>query len=52
MGYSRGDVADHDQEVLEARWVSVDQALRMLSFKNERRVLEKGRMILAQQNRQ
>jgi 8-oxo-dGTP pyrophosphatase MutT (NUDIX family) len=50
MGYCSGDVADHDQEVLEARWVSFDQALQMLSFKNERQVLEKGRTILAQQN--
>jgi 8-oxo-dGTP pyrophosphatase MutT (NUDIX family) len=43
MEYKGGDVADHDHEVEEARWVSFDEALQMLDFKSERDVLEKAR---------
>jgi 8-oxo-dGTP pyrophosphatase MutT (NUDIX family) len=43
MEYLSGDVADHDHEVTEARWVTFDDALAMLSFQNERAVVEKAR---------
>lgn len=42
MHYTAGDVADHDDEVAEARWVTIDDALRMLEFKSEREVVEKA----------
>lgn len=42
MRYRSGDVEDHDHEVFEARWASVDWALEMLVFKNERVVVEKA----------
>ena len=42
MKYRSGDVADHDHEVAEARWVSVDEALSMLRFKTERDVVGKA----------
>jgi 8-oxo-dGTP pyrophosphatase MutT (NUDIX family) len=45
MKYLSGDVADHDHEVTEARWVSFDDALTMLAFKNEKDVLEKARQL-------
>lgn len=38
--YVSGDVADHDDEVLEARWVDLDEARGMLSFDNEKRVMD------------
>ena len=38
--YRRGDVADHDHEVHEARWIPADEAPALLSFANERRVAE------------
>jgi 8-oxo-dGTP pyrophosphatase MutT (NUDIX family) len=41
--YKSGDVADHDHEVEESRWVSFDEALEMLDFKSEREVVEKAR---------
>lgn len=48
MEYMSGDVADHDHEVEEARWVSFDEALGMLEFKSEREVAEKAReMVMA-----
>lgn len=42
MLYLSGDVADHDQEVNEARWVEVRNALELIAFKSERAVLEKA----------
>ena len=44
--YKSGDVADHDHEVEESRWVSFDEALEMLDFKSEREVVEKAREML------
>jgi 8-oxo-dGTP pyrophosphatase MutT (NUDIX family) len=37
--YRRGDVADHDNEVNEARWVKLADALTLLAFANERKVV-------------
>jgi 8-oxo-dGTP diphosphatase len=42
LRYSGGDVADHDDEVLEARWVTVDEANEMLAFESERGVVKKA----------
>lgn len=46
MRYSSGDVKDHDDEVAESRWVRIDEALKMLVFKNERDVVEKAVKII------
>jgi 8-oxo-dGTP pyrophosphatase MutT (NUDIX family) len=40
--YRSGDVADHDHEVHEARWVSLADAPGMLAFANERQVVERA----------
>ena len=40
MKYLSGDVADHDHEVNEARWMEVGQAVETIAFKSERAVLE------------
>jgi 8-oxo-dGTP pyrophosphatase MutT (NUDIX family) len=47
MAYRSGDVSNHDHEVLEARWVSLEEAIEMLAFKNERVVMEKARQMIA-----
>jgi 8-oxo-dGTP diphosphatase len=44
--YESGDVADHDHEVEEARWVEIGDAERMLEFANERKVVAKARGML------
>lgn len=44
--YRSGDVANHDHEVEEARWVSFEEALQMLEFKSERDVVEKAREMI------
>ena len=42
MNYISGDVADHDHEVTEARWVGFEEALSMLAFQNEKDVVSKA----------
>jgi 8-oxo-dGTP pyrophosphatase MutT (NUDIX family) len=42
LEYVSGDVANHDDEVEEARWVELEAAIGMLSFANERKVVEKA----------
>jgi 8-oxo-dGTP diphosphatase len=48
MEYKSGNVSDHDHEVEEARWVSLEEALEMLDFKSERDVVEKAREMIAE----
>ena len=43
LRYLSGDVAEHDQEVNEARWVDIDQAAQMLSFTSEKKVVQLAR---------
>ena len=46
MKYVAGDVSDHDHEVAEARWVKIDEAVKMLAFKGEKTVAEKAVALL------
>ncbi|HSJ88029.1 MAG TPA: NUDIX hydrolase [Anaerolineales bacterium] len=46
LKYRAGDVADHDHEVAESRWVTFEEALEMLEFKSERHVVEKARTMI------
>ena len=48
LRYRSGDVSDHDHEIEEARWVTLEEPIGMLAFESERGVVEKAReMILA-----
>lgn len=40
MEYESGDTSQHDLEVDGAEWFSLDEALRKISFKGDRRILE------------
>jgi 8-oxo-dGTP pyrophosphatase MutT (NUDIX family) len=40
--FRSGEVADHDHEVAEARWVPIEAAMKLLAFRNERSVVEKA----------
>jgi ADP-ribose pyrophosphatase YjhB (NUDIX family) len=40
LRFLAGDVANHDHEVREARWLPIDEAIERLAFKNERNVVE------------
>ena len=41
-----GDTADHDTEVEEARWFSLEEAGQRLTYKNEREALGKAAVLL------
>jgi 8-oxo-dGTP pyrophosphatase MutT (NUDIX family) len=43
-----GDVSQHDHEVNEARWVAIDDAIGILTFANEKQVVEKARELIPQ----
>ena len=40
--YRSGDVADHDAEVEEARWVPLDEALRQLTYRGEKEMVRRA----------
>jgi 8-oxo-dGTP pyrophosphatase MutT (NUDIX family) len=40
--YRSGDVADHDHEIEEARWVPLRQALRQLTYAGEREIVRRA----------
>ena len=40
--YRAGDVADHDAEVEEARWVPLDDALRQLTYRGEKEMVQRA----------
>lgn len=46
MRYVSGDVADHDDEVAEARWLPIDEALKTLYHEDEKRVVTAANEIL------
>lgn len=46
LRYTAGDVHDHDHEVNEARWVSINKAHEMLTFPSEKKVVERAREML------
>ncbi len=46
MKYVAGDVANHDHEVAEARWVKIDEAIEMLDFKDEKQMAEKAKDLI------
>lgn len=47
LRYVSGDVADHDHEVLESRWVTIEEALELLAFDGEKVVVKKAKEALA-----
>jgi 8-oxo-dGTP pyrophosphatase MutT (NUDIX family) len=40
--YLRGDLADHDHEIEEARWMPLSEAATALSYEGERQVLARA----------
>lgn len=46
--YRSGDVADHDHEIEEARWVGLHQALDELTYAGEREMVKRALTRLAQ----
>jgi 8-oxo-dGTP diphosphatase len=50
LRFRAGDVADHDHEVYQARWVGLNEAQEMLAFASERRVVRRAGEALARQD--
>jgi len=46
LRYKSGDVRDHDHEVNEARWVAIDDAIEMLAFDSEKKIMEKAKELI------
>ena len=46
MKYRGGDVRDHDHEVAEARWVSVDTAIDMFAFESDRAIVRSAAEVI------
>ena len=46
LRYISGDPKDHDWEVNEARWVSIDDAIAQLTFESERKVTESAKSMI------
>jgi 8-oxo-dGTP pyrophosphatase MutT (NUDIX family) len=43
LKYIKGDTADHDHEVDEARWFAIDEAIETLSYRSEQQILQKAK---------
>ena len=48
LRYLGGSTDDHDDEVIEARWVEIGEAECTLAFKDEQRMMAKARQLLAE----
>jgi len=46
MEYQGGALADHDDEIAEARWVEIGEAERLLTHENERLLVARARAML------
>jgi len=46
LRYKSGDVRDHDHEVNEARWVVIDDAIKILAFDSEKKIVEKAKELI------
>ena len=44
--FESGNTANHDHEVNEARWVEIEQAQKLLAFKNEQKTVSRAQAIL------
>jgi 8-oxo-dGTP pyrophosphatase MutT (NUDIX family) len=42
MHATGGDTANHDHEVSEARWLPFDEALRLMTYPNEREIVRRA----------
>ena len=47
LRFKAGDVRDHDHEVNDARWVDIDDAIKMLAFDNEKKIMEKAKELIS-----
>jgi 8-oxo-dGTP pyrophosphatase MutT (NUDIX family) len=46
LGYQSGRVEDHDREVNEAGWVEINEAIGLLAFDTEKKIVERAREMI------
>jgi 8-oxo-dGTP pyrophosphatase MutT (NUDIX family) len=46
LRYKSGDVAEHDDEVNEAQWVEIGEAVRRLAFATEKKIVERAAQMI------
>jgi 8-oxo-dGTP diphosphatase len=46
LKYRSGNTEDHDREVKEARWVSIDTGQNMLTFKSEKNMVDRAKEMI------
>src|SRR3990167_8970245 len=46
MEYTGGDVANHDSEVNDCQWFPIDDAIKLVEYKNEKEILKKAKRII------
>lgn len=51
MEYQNGSTCDHDEEVNDAAWFPIDEAIRKVSYKGDRAILGKAREMIKKVNR-
>lgn len=44
--YGDGNTDDHDHEVDEARWLPIDEAVERLSYKSEKDIMKKAKIMI------
>ena len=48
LKYLDGNTDDHDHEVDEARWFEIDSAIDQLSYKSEKEIMKKAKVMISQ----
>ena len=46
LRYKSGDVAEHDDEVNEAQWVEIGEAVKRLAFETEKKIVERAAQMI------
>lgn len=46
MKYKSGDVSNHDFELDEVKWMPIDEAIKILSYKSERKVMTQAKQMI------
>lgn len=49
MEYESGTIADHDYEMEDVRWVSIDEALELLAYDGAKRMVRQAREVITQE---
>jgi len=46
LKYQEGKTENHDKEVKDARWIEIEEAIRLASYRNEKEILTKAYEII------